>query len=214
MYTFVTHTWNTVKGECPHKCSYCYMQRFGQRPPVRFDLSELRTNLGQGNYIFVGSSNDLFASDIPEEWIRKTLDHCFRYDNKYMFQTKNPSRFLEFIQSPVISQQVQVCTTIETNRWYEGIMKNCPPPQERAAAMETASKSVQTLVTIEPILDFDLAEMVSLIRQCNPVQVNIGADSGHNNLPEPDAGKITALINELKQFTVIDQKRNLYRILR
>lgn len=22
MYKFITHTWNTIKGECPHGCSY------------------------------------------------------------------------------------------------------------------------------------------------------------------------------------------------
>ena len=24
MYSWVTHTWNTIKGECPHGCTYCY----------------------------------------------------------------------------------------------------------------------------------------------------------------------------------------------
>jgi len=214
MYTFVTHTWNTVKGKCPHDCSYCYMQRFGERPPARFDRSELRTNLGNGNFIFVGSGNDMFAADIPGEWINETLNHCAGFNNKYLFQTKNPARFLDFIQSPLILQKAQLCTTIETNRWYPEIMKHSPTPHERVAAMELASKSVQTLVTIEPILDFDLDELVGLIRQCNPIQVNIGADSGNNKLPEPDKQKVTALIHELKQFTVIDQKRNLGRIIR
>lgn len=27
MYKFVTHTWNTVKGECFHNCRYCYMKK-------------------------------------------------------------------------------------------------------------------------------------------------------------------------------------------
>ena len=93
-------------------------------------------------------------------------------------------------------------------------MNSAPPPQERAAAMQIACASVQTLITIEPVLDFDLEEMVKLVRQCNPVQVNIGADSGNNQLPEPDAKKVNALIHELNQFTKIDQKRNLGRIMR
>ena len=79
--------------------------------------------------------------------------------------------------------------------------------------MQIASASVQTLVTIEPVLDFDLEEMVKLVLQCNPVQVNIGADSGNNKLPEPNKKKVTALIHELNQFTQIDQKRNLGRIM-
>jgi DNA repair photolyase len=51
MYSFVTHTWNTVKGECHHDCSYCYMKRWGKQKPVRFDKKELKTDLGKDNFI-------------------------------------------------------------------------------------------------------------------------------------------------------------------
>jgi len=73
MYEFVTHTWNTVKGECYHDCSYCYMKRWGKLNPVRFDEKELKTDLGSGNFIFVGSSCDMWAENIPDKWIFKTL---------------------------------------------------------------------------------------------------------------------------------------------
>lgn len=87
MYTWVTHTWNTVKGECPHGCTYCYMKRWGKQRPVRFDESELKTDLNgkypfrfnSRNFIFVGSSCDLFADNIPYEWIKKTIDHCQKH---------------------------------------------------------------------------------------------------------------------------------------
>ena len=45
MYDFITHTWNTIKGECPHECSYCYMSRWGKQPPLHFDEKELKTDL-------------------------------------------------------------------------------------------------------------------------------------------------------------------------
>ena len=61
MYEFVTHTWNTVKGRCPHDCSYCYMKRWGKQRDPYFDRRELKTDLGEGNFIFVGSSCDIFA---------------------------------------------------------------------------------------------------------------------------------------------------------
>jgi len=59
MYDFVTHTWNTIKGECPHDCGYCYMKAIAKRfnkpqQPPRFDESELKTNLDEGNFIFGG----------------------------------------------------------------------------------------------------------------------------------------------------------------
>ena len=70
MYEFVTHTWNAIKGECYHQCSYCYMKRWGRLKPVRLDEKELKTDLGNDNFIFVGSSCDMFAQNIPDEWIK------------------------------------------------------------------------------------------------------------------------------------------------
>ena len=219
MYEFVTHTWNTVKGECPHDCGYCYMKGIAKRfckkqSPTHFDESELKTNLGNGNFIFVGSSNDLFAKDIPVEWIQKTLKHCEKFDSKYLFQTKNPTRILNYIDTCVISDKSTVCTTIETNRFYSNIMRNCPLVDNRADAMNIISEVVKTFVTIEPIMDFDLPEFVELIKRASPIQVNIGADSGHNHLPEPSKEKVLELIAALEEFTTVKQKTNLSRILK
>lgn len=218
MYDFVTHTWNTVKGECPHKCGYCYMDAIRKRfkkecKPPYLDESELTTNLGKGNFIFVGSSNDLFAESHPEEWIVKTLDHCDKFDNRYLFQSKNPDRILEFIHHPVFKKSI-VCTTIETNIYYPKIMSNCPMPLSRAIAMDILSKHIDTYVTIEPILDFHLPTLISIIKQFKPKQVNIGANSGHVKLPEPSQESIIALIAELETFTIVKQKTNLKRLLK
>jgi len=209
MYEFVTDTWNTVKGACHHDCTYCYMKRWGKLNPVRFDAKELKTNLGLGNFIFVGSSNDMFASTVPDQWIQRTLDYCGRFDNAYLFQTKNPGRLTAF-QLP---QKSVVCTTIETNRHYPEFMCNSPEPIKRAEAMSRIN--LPKYVTIEPIMDFDLEELLELIRKCNPVQVNIGADSSSkkNKLPEPSHEKVRQLIDGLTQFTKIENKRNLSRIM-
>lgn len=45
-------------------------------------------------------------------------------------------------------------------------------------------------------------------------QVNIGADSGGNHLPEPSAAKVLALIEELVKFTTVERKKNLARLLK
>lgn len=215
MYEFVTHTWNTIKGACPHDCSYCYMKRFGKQAPLHFDEKELKTDLEQGNFIFVGSSCDMWANDIPESWIIDTLNHCYLHDNKYLFQTKNPSRILDYKDSTVITEQSIVCTTIETNRWYQDIMHNCPLPFSRAISMHNLFyKRIDTYVTVEPIIDFDIKTMIDLIKLCRPKQVNIGADSGNNNLPEPSKYKLLSLIEELEKFTKVHQKKNLNRLLK
>jgi hypothetical protein len=93
-------------------------------------------------------------------------------------------------------------------------MGNCPLVDNRADAMNIISEVVKTFVTVEPIMDFDLPEFVELIKRANPIQVNIGADTGHNNLPEPPKGKVLELIAALGEFTTVKQKSNLSRLLK
>lgn len=210
MYSWITHTWNTIKGECPHGCFYCYMKRWGKQNPIRFDEKELKTDLGEGNFIFVGSSNDMFAEDIPKEWVMRTLNHCLKYyENSYLFQTKNPKG----IKGLVFPEKSVFCTTIETNHWYFEFMANSPKPENRAYDMYEMMPDHKRYVTIEPIMDFQLESFIALIHLCNPIQVNIGADSGNNNLPEPPKEKILELIAELEKFTTVKKKKNLNRIL-
>lgn len=209
MYEFITHTWNVIKGQCYHDCSYCYMKRWGKLNPARFDEKELKTDLGVGNFIFVGSSCDMFAENIPNYWIAKILDYCDKFDNNYLFQTKNPKRLLNWYLDYSV-----ICTTIESDIFYPKFMVNSPTPHNRAKYMEILSDYVfKTYVTIEPIMDFNLQPLVDLIKKCNPEQVNIGADTGRNNLPEPSKEKILNLIDELSKFTVVHQKSNLKRLL-
>lgn len=210
MYEFVTHTWNPIKGKCPHDCSYCYMKRWGEQKPLRLDEKEMKTDLGSDNFIFVGSSTDMFAPRVNGWWIEHVLKKMQEYDNSYLLQSKNPSGFLEY--QYLFPKKTVVCTTIETNRWNSLIMRNSPHPWERAEVMEKIY--LQKYVTIEPIMDFDLHKMVELIKMCEPVQVNIGADSGHNNLPEPSQSKVMELVEELEKFTTIHNKSNLGRLMK
>lgn len=146
MYDFVTHTGNVIKGECHHNCSYCYMKRWGKLNTVRFDEKELKIPMTNNDYIFVGSSCDMFADNIPDEWILKVLRHCDDYNNQYLFQTKNPSRILEFGHQ--VFYRSVICTTIETNRQYYDIMNNSPIMIDRVTAMKKISKTRPTFVTI------------------------------------------------------------------
>ena len=214
MYDFVTHTWNTVKGACPHGCTYCSIKRIAKRfnqeqKPPHFDEKELNTNLGTGNFIFVGSSNDLFAADRELNWIHMTLYHCSLYSgNKYLFQTKNPEE-INYWKNALPDNSV-ICTTLESNRHYAGYMNNPPTPFNRA--LHFKDLPFDKYITIEPIMDFGLGAFVEMIKSCNPVQVNIGADSGNNNLPEPEWEKVERLIDELEKFTIVKQKKNLDRL--
>lgn len=204
MYDFITDTWNVIKGKCSHDCSYCYMKRWGELKPVRFDEKELKTDLGSGNFIFVGSSTDMFAEDIPSEWIQKIIDYCDKFDNKYLFQTKYPERFHKFN----LSKKFILGTTIETNRQYKE-MGNTPSPFERAYAIGSL-KNNRTFVTVEPVLDFDIKEFSELLKKCNVEWINIGADTSKSGMPEPSREKVDKLISLFDGDVVI--KKNLKRI--
>jgi hypothetical protein len=68
------------------------------------------------------------------------------------------------------------------------------------------------MITVEPIMKFDLKMLVKMIKSCDPFQVNIGADSGKNGLPEPSGEEIKDLIEALGTFTKVYLKENLKRI--
>ena len=209
MYDFVTHTWNAIKGQCVHDCCYCFMKRWGSLNPLRLDNSELKTDLGSGNFIFVGSSTDDFAEGVPSEWIIKMLDHCDKHDNRYLFQSKAPARILEFIEHPVFRKTV-VCTTIESNRFYPEVMMNSPRIESRVQAMaELAAKGIPTYVTCEPLMSFELPALVSMLKAIHPLQVNVGRNSRREILlPEPSVSDVQALISELSTFTKVVVKKN------
>jgi DNA repair photolyase len=211
MYQFVTHTWNPIKGKCSHACQYCYMKGFKQNAP-RLDKSEFKADLGKGNFIFIGTGTDMWAENIPAEWISTVIFHCAKFPaNKYLFQSKNPARFLELATMLDLSRNI-LATTIETNR-PDLNLSLAPDFEARSLALRDLAKiGFQTEVTIEPILDFDLPDLYRLVRQACPTYVNLGADSKGCKLPEPNAEKIGALIAEIEQFAKVHLKPNLKRL--
>ena len=215
MYKFITHTWNPIKGKCLHNCSYCYMKQIAPHSnPPRIAEYEFKTNLGRGNFIFIGSSTDMFADDIPSQWITRVLDYCKQQHdagrkNAFLLQSKNPKRFLEFINHPIAKRCV-FATTIETNRFYPEIMCNAPKIEERVEAMEElANRGFTTMVTAEPLLSFDLDKMIEYIQRCHPKKLNIGRNSCERiTLPEPSKEEVKQLIDGLVDTSKIEIKKN------
>jgi hypothetical protein len=187
------------------------MKRWGKQNPVHLDEKELRTDLGRGNFIFVGSSCDLFSMDIAFPDVTRVLERCNAFFNQYFFQSKNPGGFYQYGYYDLFPPKSIFCVTMETNRHIPNIMGQAPSPKARAVALSKIA-IVRNMITIEPIMDFCLDEFVCMIRMCTPVQVNIGADSGNNHLPEPSPEKIAALIKALRPFTKVYLKPNLKRL--
>jgi DNA repair photolyase len=183
------------------------MKHFALKP-IRFDEKELKTDLGKGNFIFVGSSTDMFAEDVSRNWIVPVLNRCLEFDNTYLFQSKNPERFNEFSAYP---DKVVFGTTIESNIDYE--ISKAPKMMARMIQMaQLRLRGFRTMVTLEPILEFDLNALTKMIEAIRPEWVNIGADSKGHNLPEPSYEKIMQLFKNLKTFTTVKQKRSLGRL--
>jgi DNA repair photolyase len=221
MYDWVDNTRNFIGGECPHKCSYCYVKSMNYPAvkeryvgKIRLLESEFKKPLKSksGKPIFVGSCFDMWAKDVPDNMILRALYYLRKFDNQYIFQSKNPYRFVEMIST--ISNLDILGTTIETNKTSAGYqLSNTMLIHNRFDAMHDLKYYAnRTFITIEPILDFHLDTFADLLRYAKPDFVNIGADSKGHNLPEPSWEKVQELITELKKFTEVKCKSNLDRL--
>lgn len=216
MYSWVSGTKNPLAGKCPFDCRYCFVKDLRKRSPschkkysreLRLDNRVMSSKVHAGDF-FLCSCNDLFAA--PVEIIHKILNWANKQNCKWIIQTKNPSRAMEF-ELPIKSI---IGTTIETNRADElKEISKAPPPEQRAIGLSWLPR--ERFVTIEPILDFDLDEFLFLIGMARPDFINIGADSKNHGLPEPSADKIHALIYGITKMGIpIRQKKNLKRLLK
>jgi protein gp37 len=161
------------------------------------------------------SDLDLFAEQVPDEMIRDVLLHCHRYPtNTYVYQTKNPVRFLHF--KLWIPKGSWLGCTIETNRPTRALgISTAPDPLERARQIGSKSlEAFKRFITIEPILDFDPLTLIDWLEGIKPDFVNIGADSKRHGLDEPSPDKIRALVKGLQDAGItIKKKHNQVRLV-
>ena len=106
------YVWNPCTG-CQHGCKYCYARKMAYRLKGRFGypvddpfrpvfhkdrLSEPVSLNKTCQKIFVCSMGDLFGKWIPRTWIEQVLDVVeVCPDNIFIFLTKNPERYSEFV---------------------------------------------------------------------------------------------------------------------
>jgi len=208
-------TWNPFKG-CKFNCTYCRpsFQKQSKRQKQRckkcynyvpHDHEDRLSNIPKAEIIFVCGNADI--SFCPKWFMRKIIEriknHNKRVSHKtFYFQSKKPAYFKPFLDK--FPDNVILLTTLETNRG-KGYRKvsQAPFPSIRYRQFK-ALKYPRKVVTIEPIMDFDLKEFVAWIRKIKPEYVWLGFNSKPKSvtLPEPSEEKVQELAERLSKAKI------------
>lgn len=213
-------TWNPYFG-CQHRCykGGCWAKkRLAHRLGKMLDCqlcydfvphlhSERLNRVPSDPKIFVVAHGDLFGYWVSSGVIHRILNVCREIPKEvWFFETKNPRRYAEFADA--FPSNTVLSTTIETNRQYsKAVMGYAPSPLERLRGINRISHKFPIHVSIEPIMDFDLNDMVAMMKFLQPIKVAVGYDSLNNGLPEPPKEKTLRLIKKLEEFTEVERKQ-------
>ena len=117
-------SWNPITG-CDHGCEYCYARDIANRyygdlgfapalHPQRIHIPSNHKDSGKkNNRVFTCSMSDLFAANLPKEWIDAVLEECANNTQfDFLLLTKNPKRLRDFS----FPRNCWVGTTTDTQR--------------------------------------------------------------------------------------------------
>ena len=215
MYELSVKQWNPFAG-CEHDCVYCkssfqrQLKRWARKNcpgcyeftphthPERLNQKLPKTKHMQ--FIFTCSNGDI--AFCPTEYLKEIIARIqSEPDKTFLIQSKDPQTF----NRAIFPKNVILGTTLETNRdkLCEGTSK-APNPSQRYKDFAKVNHQPK-MVTIKPVMDFDLDVMIDWVENINPCMVWLGYDSGKNKLPEPDLEKVRSLHWRLakKGFVVI-----------
>ena len=214
MYSNAT-TWNPFKG-CHFDCTYCEpsFKRQAKRQKKNCEKCYHYTphehperlkpgKVPKADIIFVAGNGDLaFANrDFISDIIDTVKETNKKYpDRIYYFQSKRPECLAPFTKD--FPENAILLTTLETNRddGYSKISK-APVPTVRHQQIRDLDYPRKVL-TLEPLVDFDLEPFLQMILDVAPEYVWMGYDSKNCGLPEPSEEKVQALIDALKEHGI------------
>lgn len=207
-----TVTWNPFKG-CLFDCIYCKpsFQLQARRQKWRctdcynfvpHNHPERLNKIPSGETIFACGNGDIsfcnykFTNQIIES-IKKS-----KKNSVFFLQSKRPEYFEAFLDK--LPNSVRLLTTLETNRDdnYDKISR-APKPSTRYEQFLNLDYP-NKIVTIEPIMDFDLNEFVDMIVNINPMYVWLGLNTRPKQvtLPEPSKEKFDEFRERLKENNI------------
>jgi len=159
--------------------------------------------------VFVFGQGDIYfcAPLFVERTFKLIETHKPRNPKTYYFQSKAPSIFNDYLDWFNGNQdKVILLTTLETNRdeGYRDISK-APLPTMRFHDFLDLEYS-RKVVTIEPVLDFDLEIFLTWMRLLKDQEtleyVWFGFDSKNCGLPEPSTEKAQRFVDELQSYGI------------
>ena len=199
MYELSVKQWNPSVG-CNFDCVYCKasfkaqakrqkqrcMKCYNYTPhvhPKRLNNYIPRTKGDE--FIFTCASGDV--SFCPTGFLKKIVKRIESQPNKtFLIQSKNPKTF----DRVVFPDNVILGITLETNRdkGYSKVSK-APVPTKRFKDFLKVDHP-RKMITVEPVMDFDLDVMLDWMKQIKPFIVWLGYDSKSNcHFPEPELEK-------------------------
>ncbi len=178
-----------------HRCTKCYNYEPHEHPER---LTQRLPKTGYGQFIFTCASGDI--SFCSTEYLNKIVDRIRNEPNKtFLIQSKNPATF-ERIEWP---DNVILGTTMESNQntiLFDYSKITTAPSLWNRYKDFINIKHPWKMITIEPVLDFDLEVMIARIEKINPLIIWLGYDTKKTGLPEPPIEKVKELHWQLSKL--------------
>lgn len=146
------YSWNPITG-CHHGCGYCWARKMALRLGGRFGYPEDEPfapsfhpdrlsepiYLKKPSTILVSCMGDMWGDWVPGDWIESVLDAAAQApQHTYLFLTKNPKRYAEFVNE------------FTCNHWI-GVSITHPEELEKIIYMGRSSLG-KRFVSFEPLL--------------------------------------------------------------
>ena len=172
----------------------------------------LKQKFKPGDYVFVSDMGDAWARSIDMKWQAAVVAVArLNPETNFLYMTKDPLGYCHFERNAfAFPDNVLLGVTMETNRGTKKI-SHAPDPLARYLYFMNVQHK-RKFVSIEPIMDFDLEELVSWMKELKPEAVAVGYDNYKNNLIEPSLVKTNNLIVRLAEFTKVYTKTLRYPV--